>query len=82
MKRLLGLVMGMVGCGGGAPDWVSEDGKWVERDGLTYEGDIETPFTGVAVEKHENGQKKAEATYKDGKKVSETKWDEEGNVEE
>ena len=62
MKRLLGLllVMGMVGCGGGKP-------KWVERDGLMYEGDSETPFTGVAVEKHENGQKAAEETYKDGK---------------
>jgi len=33
-----------------------------------YEGDGETPFTGVAVEKHENGQKKGEVTFKDGKR--------------
>ena len=39
----------------------------------------ETPFTGVMVNKHENGQKAMEVTYKDGKLVSETKWDEEGN---
>ena len=64
MKRLLGLLlgMGMVGCGGGV------DGrKLVERDGLAYEGDSETPFTGVAVGKYANGQKSQEATYKDGK---------------
>jgi antitoxin component YwqK of YwqJK toxin-antitoxin module len=67
MKTLLGLllVMGMVGCGGGkavdAPKWVKK------RDGLTYEGDSETPFTGVAVYKHENGQKRGEGTFKDGK---------------
>ncbi|MEE3371258.1 MAG: hypothetical protein VX346_18130, partial [Planctomycetota bacterium] len=41
--------------------------KWVERDGLWYEGDSETPFTGVRVEKHENGQKSSEVTFKDGK---------------
>ena len=72
MKRLLGLllVMGIVGCGGGeAPDWVSKDGMWVQRGGLTYatKGDSETPFTGVVVAKHKNGQKEGEATWKDGK---------------
>ena len=100
MKRLLGLllVMGLVGCGK-----TVDFSKLVERDGLMYEGDSETPFTGVVVRKYENGQKKSQATYKDGKpvglstkwyedgqktyegtfkdgkKVSETKWDKEGN---
>ena len=66
MKRLLGLllVMGMVGCGK-----TVDPSKLVLRDGLMYEGDSETPFTGVAVDKHENGRKKSEATYKDGKIV-------------
>ena len=41
--------------------------KLVERDGVMYEGDSETPFTGVRVEKHENGKKSREQTYKDGK---------------
>ncbi len=78
MKRLLGLLlaMGMVGCGGGK---TVDFSKLVERDGLWYEGDSETPFTGVVVRKHENGQKSEEVTSKDGKLVSETKWDEEGN---
>ena len=41
--------------------------KLVTRDGLRYEGDSETPFTGVVVAKHENGQKASETTFKDGK---------------
>ena len=69
MKRLLGLllVMGIVGCGGDAP-------RWVVRDGLVYEGDSETPFTGRMVDKYENGQKKVEATYKDGKAEGLVTW--------
>ena len=65
MKRLLGLllVMGMVGCGK-----TVDASKLVKRnDRLTYEGDSETPFTGVGVRKHKNGQKAAEITYRDGK---------------
>ena len=60
MKRLLGLLLGMVGCGG-----TVDELKLVERDGLAYEGDSETPFTGVSVEKYENGQKAMEWPYKD-----------------
>ncbi len=76
MKRLLGLllVMGMVGCGG-----TVDFSKLVERDGLMYEGDSETPFTGVMVAKHENGQKSLEGTVKDGKLEGlATSWHENG----
>ena len=41
--------------------------KWVKRGGLTYEANSETPFTGVRFEKRENGQKKSEGTFQDGK---------------
>ena len=64
MKRLL-LVMGMVGCGEEIK--TVDASKLVDRgDGLRYVGDSE--FTGVAVSKYENGQKKWEGTYKDGKR--------------
>ena len=79
MKRLLGLllVMGMVGCGK-----TVDFSKLVERDGLWYEGDSETPFTGVAVDKYENGQKKVEGTWKDGKEEGlMTRWHENGQKE-
>ena len=36
-------------------------------------------FEGLRTEWHENGQKASELTYKDGKRVSLTKWDKEGN---
>ena len=88
------LVMGMVGCGGGddaptpndsqakvdePPVQTVDASKLVERDGLDYEGDSETPFTGVVVYKHENGQKKLEMTYRDGKQEGlETWWHENG----
>ena len=39
----------------------------VWRDGLFYEVNSETPFTGAAVSKYENGQKHSEGTLKDGK---------------
>ena len=75
MKRLLGLllVMGTVGCG--ASEWVSKDGKWVQRGDLMYEANSETPFTGVVVLlKYENGKKYLELTYKDGKKDGLETW--------
>jgi len=64
MKRLLGLllVLGVVGCG----KTVNKT-KTVERGGLTYEINSETPFTGVAVNKYESGQNEEETTFKDGK---------------
>ena len=96
MKRLLGLllVMGMVGCGGGGtspkssqakvdepPVQTVDPSKLVNRDGLMYEGDSKTPFTGVVVEKHANGQKMSEGTFKDGKPEGlATYWHENGPV--
>ena len=53
--------------------------KIVERVDLIYEVNSETPFTGVVVAKHENGQKRLEATYKDGKPGGlSTSWHENG----
>ena len=77
MKRLLGLllVLGMVGCGQKTVD----ASKTVDRDGLVYEANSETPFTGIEVHKYENGQKKAELSYKDGKLGGPfTQWHENG----
>ena len=41
--------------------------KLFERGGLAHEVKSGTPFTGVSVDKYENGQKRSEATHKDGK---------------
>ena len=56
--------------------------KLVERDGLMYEGDSETPFTGVSVKKYENGWKQEEVPVKDGKLEGlATAWHENGQKE-
>lgn len=42
--------------------------KTQNRDGLVYELDSQTPFSGKVVEAWPNGRKKSETTYKDGKR--------------
>ena len=42
--------------------------RTVERGGLTYEVNSQTPFTGYTVTKHRNGQIEKKTQYKDGKK--------------
>ena len=43
-----------------APVQTVDISKTVERDGLLYEGDSETPFTGVVVANNRYGQKTSE----------------------
>tara|TARA_B100000676_G_scaffold257484_1_gene265326 strand:+ start:176 stop:526 length:351 start_codon:yes stop_codon:yes gene_type:complete len=114
MKVLVPILIGLlvVGCAnpGGpdtspaaveAPKVLVGHGQLEERDGLRYlKG---KPFTGVVVWKSDNGQKKWERTYKEGKwdgpqtswydsgqkkwegtfkdgeKISDKRWDEDGN---
>ena len=50
-------------------------GQLQERNGIAYLPNEEKPFTGVAVMKYDNGQKKRETTWKDGKTHGlMTKW--------
>ena len=54
----------------------------VERDGIWYEVNSEVGFTGRSVGTYENGQKKSEGTFKDGKKNGKvTLWYENGQME-
>jgi len=39
-----------------------------DTDGLAYEFESDVPFTGTSVKWHDNGQKRAETTYVDGKR--------------
>ena len=42
--------------------------KLQERDGLMYEVNSTKPYSGKAISLYENGQKKGEGTFKDGKR--------------
>ena len=66
----------MAGC---AKPRVVDADQLQDRNGIAYLPNEEKPFTGFAVAKYPNGQKKKEVTYKDGKKISEKEWDEDGN---
>jgi antitoxin component YwqK of YwqJK toxin-antitoxin module len=46
----------------------------VERDGIKYEVNSQTPFTGVSVSYHENGQLMYKGAYKDGNKEGLWMW--------
>ena len=52
---------------GGCSNEVTLD-QIVERGGLTYEVNSQTPFTGSAVVYFENGQFRYKENYKDGKR--------------
>ncbi len=61
-------VLAVAGCG----KKVVEGDKTVERGGLLYEINSETPFTGIVIGKYQNGQKKFEVGYRDGKEEGKT----------
>ena len=66
MKRTLTIsiaLLGLLVLGG-----CSKEGpQIVERDGIYYEVDSQTPYSGSSVSYHENGQLEASGNYKDGK---------------
>ena len=58
---------------------VVDGNKVEEREGVIYLKDSKIPFTGKAIALHENGQKKMEGNFKNGKKDGlETSWYEDG----
>jgi antitoxin component YwqK of YwqJK toxin-antitoxin module len=77
MKRLLLIVLPLlliVGC-----SKPIDDDSLVERNGIHYQVNSETPYSGKSFSLHENGQKYYERTFKDGKQDGLfTRWDENG----
>ena len=77
----LALALLMVGCGDGIVDYE----KLQDRNGTTYLPNEKTPFTGRAEGFYDNGQKRIEGNYKDGKRDGlATEWYDNGqkSVEE
>jgi antitoxin component YwqK of YwqJK toxin-antitoxin module len=70
---LLAVIL-LVGC-----TKVVDFGQLQKRDGLNYQVNASNPFTGTAQVFYENGQKKTEVNYVDGKRHGlGTAWDENG----
>ena len=62
--------------------WAEHRGtNLVEREGVSYYPFHEDPVNGRVVQWHENGQKKSEANYIDGKRVGVSyEWDSDGKI--
>jgi antitoxin component YwqK of YwqJK toxin-antitoxin module len=83
MKHLLVMAFAIltIGCGEKKSDGVNLD-EWEVREGVVYLKNSDSPYTGKYFEFHDNGQKKSEENYKDGKSdgLSVT-WHENGQKE-
>ncbi len=73
-------IFAVAGCGEKVT--VVEKNKLLDRGGLLYEGNSETPFTGKTVNYWPNGQKEEEVEYRNGKLHGKfTSWYESGQKE-
>ena len=68
MKHLLLMAFAIltIGCGEKKSDGVNVD-ELEDREGVFYLRSLNSPYTGMSFEFHENGNKKSEETWKDGK---------------
>ena len=71
MKKLLILTM-LVAIGGCSKEVPRE--QIVMRNGLAYEVNSQTPFTGIAVDYYENGQLEYKENFKDGRRNGRTEF--------
>ena len=80
MKRLLLIILPLlliVGCS--SPEPINYETTLIERDGVFYTKDTNKPYSGQVFSLYDDGKKKEEGTYKDGKKDGLwTYWDENG----
>ena len=67
MKHLLVMAFAIltIGCGEKKSDGVNQD-ELEDREGVVYLKNSDSPYTGKCFEFHDNGQKAAEANFKDG----------------
>jgi antitoxin component YwqK of YwqJK toxin-antitoxin module len=83
MKRLLLIVLPLLLIVGCSKEPINYETTLIQRKGVFYTKDTNKPYSGQVFSLYENGQKKKEGTYKDGKKDGVwTKWDKWGSVRE
>jgi antitoxin component YwqK of YwqJK toxin-antitoxin module len=78
MKQTLLIItalMLVVGCS--SPEPINID-ELVKKGDIFYTKDTNKPYSGPVFSLYENGQKEGEATFKDGKFIESTRWDEDG----
>jgi|TARA_B100000959_G_scaffold265831_1_gene307711 antitoxin component YwqK of YwqJK toxin-antitoxin module len=78
-KILLIMLLLIVGC---SKEPINYETTLVERDGVTFTKDTNKPYSGKWTSWYDNGQKKAEGTYNNGKQVGKwTYYKEDGTID-
>ena len=74
MKRLLLIVLPLLLIVGCSKEPINIETTLVERDGVFYTKDTNKPYTGQVFSLYDDGKKKEEGTFKDGKKDGLWTW--------
>ena len=82
MKRLLLIVLPLLLIVGCSKEPINKN-SLVDRNGVKYQQDSQKPYSGEIFDLYDNGNKKIEGSYKDGKEDGLwTEWYENGQKEE
>ena len=72
MKKILLIVLLLiVGC---SKEPINFEQMLVERDNVYYTKDTNKPYTGNVFSLYDDGKKKSEGAFKDGKEIERTEW--------
>ena len=83
MKRLLLTVLPLLLIVGCSKEPINYETTLIERDGVFYTKDTNKPYSGPVFSLYDDGKKKSEVTFKDGKLVEIIgRWNEDGSVKE
>jgi len=74
MKKILLIILLLLLIVGCSKEHINIETTLVERDGIYYTRDTNKPYSGLGFSLYDDGKKKEEGTYKDGKKDG--KWTE------
>jgi len=83
MKKTLLIILPLLLIVGCSKEPINIETTLVERDGIYYTRDTNKPYSGLGFSLYDDGKKKEEGTYKNGKKDGKwTEWHANGQIKE
>ena len=83
MKKTLLIILPLLLIVGCSKEPINIEITLVERDGIYYTRDTNKPYSGLGISLYDDGKKKEEGTYRNGKKDGKwTKWHANGQIKE
>ena len=81
MKKILLIILLLLLIVGCSKEHINIETTLVERDGIYYTRDTNKPYSGLGFSLYDDGKKKEEGTYKNGKKDGKwTEWHANGQI--